>query len=142
MNGKRKKAHHRGQYHTASRQMNAAANADPTCTCWRDGLTLDQHPAGTRWTCGHVDDVALYARHPSPHARYIDGRLCAPEVSRCNYSHGATHGNQQRWAADVPESWWTTPAQQIAAARKWWDTYEPDIGGDTCTAPVPSERWW
>jgi hypothetical protein len=93
---KRKAAHHRGSYHVTSRRMNAAANADPNATCWRDGLTLAQHPPGTHWTCGHVDNPALYAQHPSTHARMIDGRLCAPEVSRCNYSNGATTGNTAR----------------------------------------------
>jgi hypothetical protein len=76
--------------------MNAAANTDPTTTCWRDGLTLDQHKPGSRWTCGHVDNPDLYRQHPSPYALVIDGRLCAPEASSCNYPHGATTGNRGR----------------------------------------------
>lgn len=103
MSGQRK-PWHSGSFNRQARQMNQAAAADPTCTCWRDGLTLDQHPPGQRWTCGHVEDPALYALHPSPHARYIDGRLCAPEVSRCNYSNGATTGNTLRRPRN--DSWW------------------------------------
>lgn len=76
--------------------MNAAANADPHATCWRDGLTLAQHGPDARWTCGHVDDTDLYAKHPSPHATVIDGRLCAPEIARCNYREGANFGNALR----------------------------------------------
>ena len=93
---KRKGAHHRGSYHTLSTAMNRKATADPTTTCWRDGLTLAQHGTGRTWTCGHVDDLNLYGQHPSRYATHIDGRLCAPEASRCNYSAGAIAGNTRR----------------------------------------------
>lgn len=101
----RKPAHHKGTYHVLSRRMNAQANADPTATCWRDGLTLAAHGPGKHWTCGHVDNPDLYARHPSPYATRIDGRLCAPEVSRCNYSNGASEGNKRRAGITLPTGW-------------------------------------
>lgn len=95
MSGQRKQ-HHSGSFSQQARLMRNAAHADPTTTCWRDGLTLAEHPVGARWTCGHVDDAELYRLHPSPHARWIDGRLCAPECSGCNYKHGAAKGNRMR----------------------------------------------
>lgn len=93
-----KARHHAGQFEVKARRMRQRATADPTATCWRDGLTLAQHP-GQTWTCGHVDDPALYQLHPSRYADTIDGRLCAPEASGCNYSHGATAGNKRRGQA-------------------------------------------
>ena len=90
-----KAPHHAGRYHAASKRMRDRANADPHTTCWRDGLTLDEHPGWQSWTCGHVDDLELYRHNPSPYAMTIDGRLCAPEASRCNYSAGAGKGNER-----------------------------------------------
>lgn len=84
--------------------MTTRASSDPDATCWRDGRTLTEHGPTQRWTCGHVDDPELYAQHPSPHATIIDGRLCAPEASRCNFSAGARAGNQQRAERNEPHS--------------------------------------
>ena len=103
--GKVKPAIYRGSYHVQSRRMNQAAQADPTATCWRDGHTLAEHGPNAAWSCGHVDNLALYLKHPSPHARYIDGRLCAPEIRRCNYSHGETTATGRVETAD-PNRWW------------------------------------
>ena len=101
-----KASRHRGQYHRLSQIMNAAANADPTTRCWRDGHTLAQHP-GSTWTCGHIepDEYHLYRKHPSPYATWIDGRLCAPEPSGCNYSAGARRGNNMR-RQDTTRNWY------------------------------------
>jgi hypothetical protein len=88
MPSKRKGPHHRGSYARRARLVRQAAYADPTTKCWRCGRTLAEHPphrTGTqaRWTAGHVRDGDV----TSP---------LAPEVSRCNYSAGATLGNTGR----------------------------------------------
>ena len=88
MPARTKAAHHRGDYHVRSRQVRERANADPTTTCWRCGLTLDEHEPhrdgkAATWTAGHIID----GDPTSP---------LAPEASTCNYSAGARSGNQRR----------------------------------------------
>lgn len=78
-----KGAHHRGTYHVDSAKVRAAANRNPATVCWRDGLTLAQHPPGAFWTAGHVNDGET-------------GGLLLPEASCCNFSRGAAAGNAQR----------------------------------------------
>lgn len=83
-----KRPHHTGSYQARAAAVRAAANANPTTTCWRCGRTLAEHPPHrngkpARWTAGHIHDGQ------------IDGPL-APEASTCNYSAGATLGNKRR----------------------------------------------
>ncbi|GGL27594.1 hypothetical protein H9L10_03595 [Phycicoccus endophyticus] len=85
---KPKAAHHRGNFHVRARHIRDTANADPTTTCWRCGHTLAEHPPHKNgkpatWTAGHIID----GDPTSP---------LAPEASTCNYSAGATTGNQRR----------------------------------------------
>jgi hypothetical protein len=83
--------HHQGSYQVRAAKVRAQANADPSTRCWRCGKTLAQHPARhktgapARWTAGHIIDGQ------------VGGQL-APEVSTCNYSAGATLGNQRQRA--------------------------------------------
>lgn len=54
-----KAAHHRGTYHRRSRQLTAAARADPTTRCWKPDcnklITEVRHKNGRPgwWTAGH-----------------------------------------------------------------------------------------
>ncbi len=94
--------HHRGTYPNAARRVCALANANPAAICWRDGLTLDQHPPhadGSRptWTGGHTVDGWIDAppwynvtRRPPP------GPWIAAEASTCNYAAGAGRTNTLR----------------------------------------------
>lgn len=87
---KQKPAHHRGTYDRDSRRIVAAANADPATRCWRDGLTLAQHPRhktgrSAFWTAGHI------------HAGIVGSPL-APEASTCNYRHGGRLGRARQLA--------------------------------------------
>jgi len=97
-----KPAHYRGNYNTNATQVKLAANSTPRTVCWRDGLTLDQHPAhhnGNRptWTAGHTIDG-----HPNsppwlnPTLRPPPGPWLAPEASTCNYTNGAHRTNRFR----------------------------------------------
>jgi hypothetical protein len=77
---KQKPPHHRGSYDRRSRQVVAAAKADPTTTCWRCGKTLTQHPftrTGNppKWSAGHVIDS-------DPQSPLL------PEVLSCNARAG------------------------------------------------------
>jgi len=79
-----KAAHHRGAHQRRAKAVTDAAYADPTTTCRRCGLTLEQrqrtHPNDT-WDAGHPDsDQVGYA----------------PEHASCNRSAGATKGNRDR----------------------------------------------
>jgi hypothetical protein len=92
--------HHSGTFNRRSAQLNRQATANPNTICWRDGLTLAQHPAhktGTpaRWTTGHIDNLDLAQRNGA-RIHIIDGRPCAHEASTCNYSTGAADGNRAR----------------------------------------------
>ena len=82
----RKRAHYRGDYAKRAARVRAAAYADPTTTCWRCGLTLDEaraaHPH-TKWDAGHLEDGAV-------------GGALRPEHSHCNRSAGAALGNARR----------------------------------------------
>lgn len=97
-----KAAHHSGRYHHDARKVRTAADATPLAICWRDGLTLAQHPPHhngnqPRWTAGHTIDGAANAR---PWLRVTErppaGPWLAPEASTCNYSNGARRTNTQR----------------------------------------------
>lgn len=99
--------HHSGSFNRRSRTINAASTANRATVCWRDGRTLAAHPphkTGTPayWTTGHVDNLDL-ARRNGATITMIDGRPCAPEVSTCNYSIGASDGNRAR---TEPHSQW------------------------------------
>lgn len=97
-----KAAHHSGDYATNRNMVCRIANANPAAVCWRDGLTLDQHPPhrnGDRpkWTGGHTVDGDPRAR---PWLRVTQrppaGSWIAPEASTCNYSNGARRTNKLR----------------------------------------------
>lgn len=103
--------HHRGKtYEAGGALVIAAAKANPLAVCWRDGRTLDQHPAardGTRptWTRGHTIDGDLNPRlwlrvteRPPP------GSWLAPEASCCNYAAGAKRTN--RWRGNPQSEQW------------------------------------
>lgn len=94
-----KAPHHSGDYHVKARQVRNAANADPLAICWRDGLTLDEHPShpdGTRpkWTAGHTIMGAARSR-PWLNVRQAPppGAWLAPDASVCNY---ADNGNTRQ----------------------------------------------
>lgn len=105
-----KKPHHSGTYQVVGERIRASAKANPRAICWRDGLTLDQHPAhadGSRpyWTAGHT--VAGYRDAPGWYAvtqRPPSGPWLAAEASTCNYSAGARHTNKLR-ANPHSETW-------------------------------------
>ena len=81
------KAHHADPtYRSAAAHVRAQAYANPSTTCWRCGLTLDEarriRPNET-WQAGHL----------------VDGDLSAglmPEHARCNASAGAKALNAKR----------------------------------------------
>ena len=91
----RRPRHHAGTHLHTARKVCALAAANPDAVCWRDGLTLDQHPPhhdGKRptWTGGHTIDGWVdpppwvqVTRRPPP------GPWIAPEASTCNYAAGA-----------------------------------------------------
>jgi hypothetical protein len=79
--GNRKQPWHRGNHQRRARAIVQAANADPTTRCWQCGRTKTEHRR--RWTAGHVHDSQ------------VDGELRA-ECEPCNFSRGATMGNQRR----------------------------------------------
>ena len=109
--------HYGGNYQAQRRKLLAAARADPLAICWRDGLTLAQHPPhhdGTRptWTAGHtVDGVAgspawLDVRRKPPLGAWL-----AAEASTCNTSNGARRTNRHR-ANPQSRQWLTTSDPQ------------------------------
>ncbi len=87
---------HRGPHQRLARAVVAAAAADPSTRCLSDrckgwgNRTLTEHPPTStgkppRWTAGHrVASTIATSIH--------DYR---PEVNVCNYSHGATIGNER-----------------------------------------------
>ena len=85
MPGKRR-AHYGGSYARRAAAVRAAAYANPSTTCWRCGLTLEQirkrKPKAT-WDAGHLRDG-----DPTSPLR--------AECSPCNRSAGATAGNAKR----------------------------------------------
>lgn len=95
-------SHHRGRYTIYRKQLLQAAALSSFAVCWRDGLTLDQHPPhrnGNRptWTAGHTVDGDPNAqpwldptRPPPP------GSWLALEASTCNYANGAHRTNRLR----------------------------------------------
>lgn len=85
---KRKAPHHRGDYHVRSRRLVASAYTNPDIRCWRCGLTHLEAvqlygQRGAAWTAGHLIDGDI-------------GGPLLPEHAHCNYSAGATAGNQRR----------------------------------------------
>lgn len=88
----RNRSHYSGDYVRRARAVRLAAYADPNCRCWRCGLTLDQHKAGTTWDAGHVRDGDLL----SP---------LLPEASSCNRSAGAAAGNRRRRGLETSRQW-------------------------------------
>ena len=81
-----KRAHYAGTYRRRAAAVRAVANADPSTTCWRCGLTLaeaQRSDPGVRWDAGHVNDGE------------VDGLLLA-EHSSCNRAAGAAAGNAKR----------------------------------------------
>lgn len=90
-----KAPHHRDSHQRRAQAVVAAANANPHTVCWRDGLTLAEHPPTKtgrppRWTAGHVED-----EHGN--LVVINGRyLLLPEADVCNYREGAAKGNRRR----------------------------------------------
>lgn len=95
-------SHHRGRYTAYRKQLMQLAAVTPDAVCWRDGLTLAQHPPhrdGTpaKWTAGHTVDGDPHAMpwlHPTrqPPA----GSWLALEASTCNYANGARRTNKFR----------------------------------------------
>lgn len=85
-----KAPHHSGTHQRRAAKICAAAYADPATRCWRCHRTLHQIRTlkpRARWTAGHLPGY--------------DGQADAPmaaECSPCNFSHGATLGNQRRAA--------------------------------------------
>ena len=98
-----KARHHAGTHNVQAQRVRDAARANPQAVCWRDGLTLTQHPSHGHtgkpndWTAGHTIDG-----YPNP-PTWLDvervpppGAWLAPEVTCCNYSHGARRTNGWR----------------------------------------------
>jgi len=83
----KKRAHYgTHSYVKRSAAVRAHANADPSTTCWRCGLTLEQvrrTKPHAKWDAGHL----------------VDGDSSQPlraECSSCNRSAGAIMGNAKR----------------------------------------------
>lgn len=78
--------HNNPAYRRAAAAIRAQAYGNPSTTCWRCGLTLDEvrrTKPRTTWDAGHI----------------VDGDLSAglrPEHSSCNRSAGASAGNATR----------------------------------------------
>lgn len=95
--------HHRGRRYTdAAAVIRRTAAANPHAVCWRDGLTLDEHPPHRNgqpatWTAGHtVDGSTTWQPWTSVTKVPPDGDWLAPEASTCNSSSGASAGNRRR----------------------------------------------
>ena len=86
---KTKAAHHRGDYQIRSARVRAAANADPSTTCWRCGQTAK---AGDPWQAGHTRDSDPTAP-------------LAPEHRSCNAAAGARLTNKRRNKPKRSRTW-------------------------------------
>ena len=90
---------HGPNYRRLAKLVRQAANRNPAQQCWRTGLTLAEAQAkwGPRihWTAGHLVDG-----QPDHTLTLADLRA---EISRANYSAGATYGNRQRTEPCSPE---------------------------------------
>lgn len=92
-----KPPHHRGTHQVRARRITRTANANPDTRCRRCHNTLPNckpHRNGTPayWTAGHL----------------VDGQVNGPlqaECSTCNFSAGATAGNNQRRPEPHSERW-------------------------------------
>lgn len=82
----RKKPWHSGGYQRYAALVRAHAYRNPSTVCMTCKRTLAEirreHP-NAKWTAGHVNDSETNG-------------LLGAECSRCNYSRGATYGNQRR----------------------------------------------
>ena len=99
--------HYTGNYNRDRDTLVARGNANPAAVCWRDGLTLAQHPdhkTGKRptWTGGHHPDGIPHAhvwrditRAPTP-AELDAAHWLLLEASTCNYANGARRTNDRR----------------------------------------------
>ena len=107
-----KAAHHRGSYQATRDAVVNRANANPNAICWRDGLTLAQHPPHrtgkpATWTGGHtIDGWADAPAWLNVTRRPPAGAWIAPEASTCNAAAGASRNNalkanpqSRRWLA-------------------------------------------
>lgn len=88
-----KPPHRQGNYHTESRRIRRAAEADPSTQCWRCGLTLQEHAPHAngkppQWQAGHLVDGQA-------------GGPMLPEASTCNSSDGGKRGSRIRSAAQA-----------------------------------------
>ena len=101
-----KAPHHAGNYHVQAQRVRDAANADPYAICWRDGLTLAQHPPhadGSRptWTAGHtIMGAANSQAWLNVRQRPPVGAWLAPDASVCNYADNGTHRKRQGTTRD------------------------------------------
>ena len=95
--------HHAGRYRVVRDRLVALGNATHGAVCWRDGLTLAQHPPHkdgkpARWTGGHTIDgsthwTAWWQVTSIPPA---GGDWLALEASTCNSANGARRTNRHR----------------------------------------------
>lgn len=77
--------HRSRSYRVRAARLRAAANADPSTTCWRCGGGA---VVGDPWTAGHVRDSDPW----SP---------LRPEHASCNYRAGQALGRSRfRWSED------------------------------------------
>jgi hypothetical protein len=80
------RSHYQGSYQVRAQAVRDAAYSDPSCRCWRCGLTLAEKRKSVPdegWDAGHVID----GQYLSP---------LVPEHSSCNRSAGAKAGNKKR----------------------------------------------
>lgn len=89
--------HYAGEYDRRARAVRAKANRDPTTCCMSPACkhangTLAQHPPGSTWDAGHVNDGQP------------NGPL-QPEVSGCNRAAGAAMGNRRRKGLANTRNW-------------------------------------
>lgn len=94
--------HYQGQFASYRKQLMQLAAMTPTAICWRDGLTLEQHPPhkdGTpaKWTAGHtIDGDPTATPWLNVDRRPPAGSWLALEASTCNYANGARRTNKLR----------------------------------------------
>lgn len=93
-------AHYRGRYDRHRRLLLDLAATHRDAICWRDGLTLAQHPPHrdgkpATWTAGHtVDGDPGAVPWVKVHAVPPPGSWLALEASTCNYANGARRKNK------------------------------------------------
>lgn len=95
MGNDHKGAHHRGSHDRRAQAVRDTANADPTTTCRRCGLTLAEkrlEKPNDTWDAGHLNDGQ------------VNGPL-VPEHASCNRSAGARLGNRRRRGFRTSRDW-------------------------------------